>query len=343
MHPYKAIGFTWALTLLCVLASSGTVHRYFWGLFSAIAVLWLFVLHKDTRNKLVALVLACSLLGIGLTPPPKAKAEVRSGPLIVAIVIIVVGGVVSCKIVRFCQKNFGPTPPAPANTNAPPDEFGFGVYSLNNADDAAASYSGSGIEYCWEETWPADSDPECGEDCDVETNETDTASSPMMLMEPMWLSGEQPTVPADLMLWHLRGTHRNGRPVITYNAFLPRGTNGELPLINGEEFNRIINGHGIDFYWGGYQSFARNGRRCAPEDCPIRFEPDPARPNGLPNVRLNYGVASRKVLVQRSRDLVTWTTVMRTELPEGLELQFEDLTRYSKAFYRLKIDNTPTD
>jgi hypothetical protein len=344
-HPWKAIGFTWLFTLLVTLSASGTVTVYMWGVVAAISVIFLFVIHRETRNKTVGVLMIATFLSLGTAPP--AKAEVRAtenAAVIVAIVVLVVGGVVSCKIVRFCQKNFSPTP-----TNAPPDDSS-SLYFILGDDSAGASYSGSGVEYCWEETWPADSDPTCT-DCDTETNTTSAASAsllssfewptpgPLPAPQSIWSTSEQPPVPPDLSIWKMVASHVGGEGVIRSAGFVPKGTNGELPLISRDEFLTRIGTFGISLGGGGGISYyGKAGVPCAPEDCPIMFVTDPVNPGGMPQVLVkDYIRPQRIVLIQRSRDLKVWTTVMKTIVPEGMGVDFEDMTRYSKAFYRVKV------
>jgi hypothetical protein len=169
-HPFKAVGFTCVFSVLSTaLAFRDDLVRPGLAVYGVMLSLFVLVLWLDTRKTIAILLAACLLF----TSAPPAQSHTQHtdgcGPVIVGIVVVVVGGIAIYKVVRFCQKKFGPTPDK--GTNAPDDEFTFSAAASSSTasstdDDAAASYSASASDiYCWEEQWPADSDPEPDDTC----------------------------------------------------------------------------------------------------------------------------------------------------------------------------------
>jgi hypothetical protein len=116
-HPYKACLF--AAIMAALGAWDGTrpylqwIDLLPWALFLAAVAL---VIHWDGKG------LSYLLIGAFLCQPIQSRAQSRepaAAGAIVAIVVVVVGGFIVFRIVRFCDRVF-PRPPAPAKTNNPP-------------------------------------------------------------------------------------------------------------------------------------------------------------------------------------------------------------------------------
>lgn len=114
-HPFKACLFT-AITA-ALGAWDGTrpyldwVDLFPWALFLAAVGL---VIYWDGKG------LTCLLIGVLLCQPYQARAEEKKpagAGAIVGIVVVVVGGFIVFRVIRFCQHAF---PRPPANTNNPP-------------------------------------------------------------------------------------------------------------------------------------------------------------------------------------------------------------------------------
>jgi hypothetical protein len=138
-HPYKAIGWTALLSTVAGCAAgiirSGALLPFL-AIFLPFVAVWLVSVWWDCR-KMSALLLA----GLFLLPtnPPKAKAGVVVG--VVVVTVVVVGGYVIYKLNKFCQRYFSPQPDP---TNAPPELSFDGAI---NSAGATCSFSPLGSCY----------------------------------------------------------------------------------------------------------------------------------------------------------------------------------------------------
>lgn len=357
-HPFKSSILTFLVAIVGAMWATQSISTKFLLAVSVTGiVVAVVVIHFDLK-KIVTLLLISGLLGV---VPVKAEVKKADNAAVVfAIVIIVVGGVVSCKLVKFCQKAFPPPPPPPPPPPATNNTSGSfsGIMSVDD-DDGAASYSTSGFVYCWEESWPADSDPEC-DDCNVETNDSSGLAfvstalwpTPLSLNDyigPDWASddiGQIPTNVVGLDLWAIAVLPRTYAEPLKTMLYPPqlssRNEDGILHMLSGREFYNYLlsNGITVSTTGNGGAYYARNGIPCSPEDCPIEFIPDPTRPSVLPNVVIKSLHPGRyQVAIQRSEDLKVWYTVFVATVPGNKAFHFNYASQRSKVYFRTKLVN----
>lgn len=139
-HPFKACLF--AAITAALGAWDGTrpylawIDLLPWAVFLAAVAL---VIHWDGKG------LTCLLIGALLCQPYQARAEEKKpagAGVIVGIVVVVVGGFIVFRVIRFCQRTF-PRPPANPNTNNPP------ALVFGEAHNYALATSCSAIGTCY--------------------------------------------------------------------------------------------------------------------------------------------------------------------------------------------------
>lgn len=125
----------WANALSCrkmlfwvtLLVLSGCLS--FWspplGFLSFLAIVSAMLICCDVKNRnLTFFLIGC--LAFSFAPQQRARAAIRQdcNAIILAGAVIIVGGIIVYKMVRFCQKHLGPTPPSSPpptpGTNSPP-------------------------------------------------------------------------------------------------------------------------------------------------------------------------------------------------------------------------------
>jgi hypothetical protein len=109
---------------------------------------------------------------------------------------------------------------------------------------------------------------------------------------------------------------------------------GEEATQSWEQFAAEVRSHGlvVTGVADGSQYFSRNRTPCDPSQVPIEFDPF------TKTVLLPAGVAEmRRVTVERSKDLVSWSPLLTTTVPIGKGVRVEDATRSGQMFYRLSV------
>jgi hypothetical protein len=104
------------------------------------AIFWTVTVRKFTRLSLIAALAFISTAQAAEYPEQPQPIL----PYAIGVVVIVVGGVVTYKFVRFCQRKFPKD--QPPNTNAPPDQV-----FLPGGETAAAAWTYASLGSCY---WP---------------------------------------------------------------------------------------------------------------------------------------------------------------------------------------------
>lgn len=267
-HPYWSITLAWHFGALSVTAAySDSLASYAAITFGCQLILWLLWVRIWA---VTSILLATALLA---AQPAKANEPQPALPYMIGAVVVIIGGVVTYKLVKYCQKNFPKNPP---QTNDPP------ALATDDAYAAAFSYAPAGS--CYQ---PASEQ-----------------SAQLLEVRARLLPGPTLRVESALSLTNQ-----------TQDA-----TAWEADLA---AWGLSMNPHGSS------QSFSLNGAPIAAEASPIHLSSNP------PSIDLDGAAA--KILVEKSYDLLEWSPVFVTSVPEGRELRFQDASSTSQLFYRLTL------
>lgn len=288
-HPFKAVLFTFVFTLIAACAAASGLRDIGAFIFSMVVLLWVFVFLRDGR-RLLPLLLAGSLLA----SPTQANQEPRSavvGGVIVGTVVIVAGGYICYKLVKFCQKHFSPPP---EDTNAPPAEL---TFNLDGAPGGGGSFgaaqSASPLGSCYDAAGFAPLAVQAGPDetafkITAVVNQDGTASLAGFGIEPGQVSFTD---------W--------------------RASLGTIGLAYSDG--------------GGLTTYSRDGATCSAAESPIVFNADGS-------VTVDLGGPLHHIIVERTADLQTWTTVLSTWLPASIPVVITDTSSDSASFYRVRAE-----
>lgn len=252
-HPIKAVGFATLFTGLATFAGflPHTGEVICLGLFLLLLIIFMVVIAHDSKKWVALLVLA-----IGLQQVTSEEREEPQGLAWCAAAVIVVGGVATYCLAKYCSKKFPKTPAK--DTNAPPEEFSFVMAA--GADSMAASAS-SGCDSCY---IPGGLSPSL--------LDTEPVKSLEIIAEVDYQG--------DLRISSLMET------------VVPEGR--EDASLTREEFDAAIAQHGIQLAtrYGDYY-FGLNGRPASQEQVPIFFD---HLPDGSLTIRVGDGEQYEVVL-----------------------------------------------
>ena len=289
-HPIKAVGFAVAFTGLAAFAGflPRTGELICGGLFALLLVVFLVILRNDVKRLAFLLVLAIGLQQI--------KSEEPQGLAWCAAAVIVVGGVATYCLAKYCSKKFPRTPPA--DTNSPPQEFSFVMAAGASSGDMAASAS-SGCDSCYDG------------------------------MSLRMLSDSQPLKSLEI----IAEVDYQGELRISSLMETVVPQDREDATITRSEFDAEIAQHGIQLATRyGDMYFGLNGRPATQAQVPIFFD---HLPDGSLTIQVGSG-PQYDVVLERSVDLARWYPVIRTGIGVGRKHRFMDLTGESQIFYRLR-------
>jgi hypothetical protein len=96
-------------------------------------------------------------------------------------------------------------------------------------------------------------------------------------------------------------------------------------------FKRDLASHGISMGDTGIGTvyYGKNGRPATPDQVPLSFD------SSTKTFIISNGQPSYEVVVQKSYDVETWESMIRTKIPVGQRVRFEDVSESSQTFYRL--------
>lgn len=235
-HPGRAAWTIFGCMLMAFLAGYfDSLKAYFAVGFLIFVVAFIFEVQHYLKGISVLLLLAIGLQGLNADPPKETDHQ-ASGQIACAIVVLVVGGIVTYQLGKWCSKKFPKTPPK--DTNAPPEQSA--SLMAAPADDYAASAS-TGCDSCWIPDGMAQSLPE-----HVTSYEMTGELTP------------------------------DGELRISSYAIAPIPEGREDATMTGPEFVAAIATHGIqlaDRY--GEKFFGLNGRPATQEEVPIHFVQNP--------------------------------------------------------------------
>jgi hypothetical protein len=238
-------------------------------------------------------------LGYTLVPTDHSAyspTEQNVGGYVVGGAVIVGGAWAAYKFYKFCQRKF---PKEPKDTNSLSGLYAQGDTGGGDESAMATAYSSFGS-------------------CYVPPDNNLTASSS---------SAGTPT------LFHLSGE------VLLVNGTLEFRVSG-LRKVVGEDielfqdvfgFKRDLASHGISMGDTGIGTvyYGKNGRPATPDQVPLSFD------SSTKTFIISNGQPSYEVVVQKSYDLETWESMIRTKIPVGQRVRFEDVSESSQTFYRL--------
>jgi hypothetical protein len=139
--PLNLILFVLCAITWGVVAAFSYHDRPWYAAFAvAVAVLfWIVAVRKFMR---LLLIVSLTFVSTAQAADPQPPEPIL--PYAIGVVVVIVGGVVTYKFVRFCQRKFPKD--QPPNTNAPPDQV-----QLPNGDTAAAAWTYAAQGSCY---WP---------------------------------------------------------------------------------------------------------------------------------------------------------------------------------------------
>jgi hypothetical protein len=257
-------------------------------------LLWTFL-----NRKLFRVIISLFLCGSLIIPfePNKSKAQ-EVVPYTIGVVVIVVAGVVTYKLVRFCQRKFPKD--KPENTNAPPDQV------INpNFDSAGAAWTYAAMGSCY---FP-----------------------PSILDSQKYLTSPGPGVfdiECKLVIPDINHAYLTN---IIYSW-----SNKPEDLQDFSEFQTELASHGLVISdIGNSFSFSLNDIPVTQTECPIKLLSDPQHSIELQITDCTY---SKVVILERSYDMIEWSPMLRTVAQSGMKMRFQDAIESGSAFYRLRLE-----